>query len=315
MDELRTNLSEAVAQLDKLTIAVTNLEPVFQESSQELQFALDKSKEVEEAVTSGSKDSEASEILQTIIKGNEALKSPARGAEGVIDRALSGKKLTGAEKEFLGTIDNISVKMKEKVQELRKELKGVLSGPDDKENEKLAESLAFFDKIMEERVTAALEKTNESARQLADSLEGAVTQQFENLVKTGEFSAKAIGDAFVDTALEIATEKLISKPLENLFDTLFSNIFGFAGGGKVAPGPVLVGERGPEIFIPDVTGRIVNNHDSRQIAGGQTVQVNQNNMFTTDVQNSVRAEVLALAPAIAEKARIEVIRGLRRERR
>lgn len=311
MDELRDNLNKVTSELDNLTLALTDIEPVIEETSLELSSALQESAKSEEKKEG---DSELSETLTAIIKGNETLKSPQVGVEGLIGRTLSGKKLTDAEKEFLGTIDNISERMKERVEKLKKELEGKLL-EDDADQQAIAESLAFFDKIMEERVTAALEKTNESAKQLADSLEGAVTEQFENLVKTGEFSAKAIGDAFVDTALNIATEKLISKPLEKLFDSLFSSIFGFAGGGKVPAGPVLVGERGPEIFIPDVSGRIVNNHDSRQIAGGQTVQVNQNNMFTTDVQNSVRAEVLALAPAIAEKARIEVIRGLRRERR
>jgi hypothetical protein len=44
---------------------------------------------------------------------------------------------------------------------------------------------------------------------------------------------------------------------------------GLAGGGAVSPRmPHVVGERGPEIFVPEGAGRIMNNAMSRSAAGG-----------------------------------------------
>jgi hypothetical protein len=45
-----------------------------------------------------------------------------------------------------------------------------------------------------------------------------------------------------------------------------------AGGGSIG-GPTLVGERGPELFIPNSPGRIVNNHAMRQMGSGGSVRV------------------------------------------
>jgi hypothetical protein len=43
----------------------------------------------------------------------------------------------------------------------------------------------------------------------------------------------------------------------------------YAAGGRPAVGGLaLVGERGPELFVPDVAGRIVSNADLRQSLGG-----------------------------------------------
>jgi hypothetical protein len=45
---------------------------------------------------------------------------------------------------------------------------------------------------------------------------------------------------------------------------------GFANGGYVGGGPVMVGERGPELFVPNSSGRIINN-SALVSAGGMQI--------------------------------------------
>ena len=96
--------------------------------------------------------------------------------------------------------------------------------------------------------------------------------------------------------------------IEKIFASTFAGL-GFAGGGNVparaggghASGPILVGERGPELFIPSSTGTIKNNMDTRNILGsGQPNVVNQTIHIETGVAQTVRAEVLSLMPQIRD---------------
>ncbi len=73
-----------------------------------------------------------------------------------------------------------------------------------------------------------------------------------------------------------------------------------AGGGTVQQGsPTIVGERGPELFVPGSAGSIRNNADSKNSMGGG-VSVVQNLNFAVGVTNTVRAEVMNMLPAIQQ---------------
>ena len=75
-----------------------------------------------------------------------------------------------------------------------------------------------------------------------------------------------------------------------------------AGGGTVQQGsPTLVGERGPELFVPSGAGKIVNGADTKSaMSGGGGVSVVQNLNFAVGVTNTVRAEVMNMLPAIQQ---------------
>jgi hypothetical protein len=81
----------------------------------------------------------------------------------------------------------------------------------------------------------------------------------------------------------------------------FASMRPFAGGGSVSPNrAVMVGERGPEIFVPNSGGKIVPNHNMKALGGQETV-INQNINITTGVSQTVRAEVLNMLPAIKQE--------------
>jgi hypothetical protein len=97
----------------------------------------------------------------------------------------------------------------------------------------------------------------------------------------------ASGAGGVGSLAGIASMFLGSGSQGGIFD-LFSGSFmgGFANGG-IVPGnkPSIVGERGPEMFVPNTTGRIVSNEQLNSDMGGSTV-VNFN-LTSIDTQTGV----------------------------
>ena len=73
-----------------------------------------------------------------------------------------------------------------------------------------------------------------------------------------------------------------------------------ATGGAVSSRiPQLVGERGPELFVPNQAGRIIpSSLTPGAMSGGGGVVVNQNLNFATGISNTVKAEILNLMPQI-----------------
>ena len=93
------------------------------------------------------------------------------------------------------------------------------------------------------------------------------------------------------------------------------NIIGGRAGGVTIQGrrPVMVGERGPEMFIPNTGGRIVPNGalGGSQRGGGNTI-VNQSLNFATGIQNTVRAEIMNMMPQIKQSTLQAVVDQKRR---
>ena len=84
---------------------------------------------------------------------------------------------------------------------------------------------------------------------------------------------------------------------------VFTGGKGQAGGGTAQQGqPTLVGERGPELFVPNSAGSIKNNSDTKSAMGGSGggVSIVQNLNFAVGVTNTVRAEVMNMLPSIQQ---------------
>ena len=75
-----------------------------------------------------------------------------------------------------------------------------------------------------------------------------------------------------------------------------------ASGGTIQNDrPSLVGERGPELFVPNSAGKIVNGADTKSaMGGGGGVSIVQNLNFAVGVTNTVRAEVMNMLPSIQQ---------------
>ena len=96
------------------------------------------------------------------------------------------------------------------------------------------------------------------------------------------------------------------------------NISARAIGGSVSSNtPYLVGERGPELFVPGGNGTIIPNKNMGSGSGGNTISVNVDARGSSDpaaVRAQVQQGILAAAPAIIAAAEQRTINNIRRPR-
>ena len=163
---------------------------------------------------------------------------------------------------------------------------GVLNRPfftTESENTQILETQeAITQKINEltERKNALLTVTSEKTTNISNGLKNNKTDAdklAESFGKIGDTIATGISDALVDAingtktlgeslrniVNELATSFLrlgINSMLKNTGSKLFANLPGFANGGRPPVNkPSIVGERGPEVFVPSIAGNIIAN--------------------------------------------------------
>lgn len=149
----------------------------------------------------------------------------------------------------------------------------------------------------------------------------------DNVISIGQSISTSFADALVEgkNAMEGLKDVfknfvkvMIAKAMElYVFNHIINAVFGLsggaalptktfggmAGGGAIQPNrPTLVGERGPELFIPSSTGTIMNNHNaSNMMGGGAPTVVNQTINVDAGVSQTVRAEMMTLLPVIRDQ--------------
>lgn len=99
--------------------------------------------------------------------------------------------------------------------------------------------------------------------------EGRISKEAGKILASGFedaiFSGKKLSDVIKQLGqdiLRLMFRNMITERLGNFFSAGLSSIFGFADGGLPPTGRAsIVGERGPELFVPGTSGRIVPNHE------------------------------------------------------
>lgn len=164
----------------------------------------------------------------------------------------------------------------------------------------------------EDLQTGLVKLANQGIDGLGQAFTNAITgaQKFSDAIKS---MAKSV----VDSLIKMLVQKYIVDAAFGAISGAFSGgtttstggggggsgLPTFANGGVATGGrPAIVGERGPELFIPSTTGRVVPND---QLGGGGVV-VNQTINVTTGVQQTVRAEIANLLPQISNAAKSAV---------
>ena len=169
-------------------------------------------------------------------------------------------------------------------------------------------------------------RVSKSAEDAADKM-GKITtvadmigSKFESSFMSAVKGTRSLKDAFRQMASDIIAELFrifvvkkitgfITRTLTSAFPT-FAGIPARADGGPVnANTPYMVGERGPELFVPARAGSIMPN--SALKTGGDVV-VQQTINVTTGVQQTVRYEIQTLLPQIAEASKAAVLDARRR---
>jgi len=145
---------------------------------------------------------------------------------------------------------------------------------------------------------------------LFDALQQAgrrVSDSIAESLMTLEFSLSDFADIAKQLVQQIISQFIQMAVVNQILNSIFPGAglptIGFgsrATGGNVnARQPYIVGERGPEMFVPSSAGTIKNSNDTRSMTGGgDSVVVNQTLQVETGVSQTVRAEMMNLLPVI-----------------
>lgn len=208
---------------------------------------------------------EAEQLQEKIDLINDALRSGAVDAENnPIFDAEEAEKVKGVLQDMIDELDDVAT--------FSDEMKMAIT-----------EASATFSKEFTDALLngeSALESFNNFARNIVSQ----ILATFVQLAVVNNILNSIFG-AGTFTSLDLGTGKIVPAN---------------AGGGKVQRGPTLVGERGPEIFMPDSTGTIMNNMNTKNALSGTPVVVNQSVNFSTGVVPTVRAEVTKMLPQISD---------------
>jgi hypothetical protein len=147
--------------------------------------------------------------------------------------------------------------------------------------------------------------------QAVTNASNAFTTKFVDSLLEGQNALSAFRDFAKDIVSQLITiflqMEVVNRIIKHIFPnanvTVGTGLFDKkeAGGGAVYGNEaVLVGERGPELFVPSGAGKIMNNMNTKNAMGGGTTVINQSINFATGVVPTVRAEVTKMLPQIAD---------------
>jgi len=170
-----------------------------------------------------------------------------------------------AQNQFLQesiTLGTFQAEIEKKVRDLKQQQKAIgkdLSASDEK---------AFRDQLKLQRT---LEKTNELYKGIANTVQSGLVDAIEGAIN----GTKTLGDVARSVFAQIQRSLIqfgVNSFLSGLPGPLGKFFSGKANGGPVSTGKsYMVGERGPEMFVPNAGGRIVPNSD---LGGSTNIVVN-----------------------------------------
>lgn len=183
-----------------------------------------------------------------------------------------------------------------------------------------ADRIAIEEETQQRLLEEALEygdELNKEIRDLtADRIQAQLEAQAERIAEIGDafeylgHAAFQGGEAF-ERALADMAQSLALSGLRNIFEGLLTNLAGGSGflgtlisgraaGGPVAAGtPYVVGEKGPELFVPRASGTIIPNAVAS--SGGGSMVLNMP-IDARGAQQGVAEQIRAVAPAIVAAA-------------
>ena len=231
----------------------------------------------------------------------------AGNIEGLIDFQSTFKKLV-----------EDTIPETQKLQEQIDYIKGLMDTPNEEDMKGIMAFLGVKDASELQNVVTHLEKIKKELEEtgvvtdeLALILESAADQfanDFINALQDGENALESFRNLVGDMIQQVIAEFLKMQVIKPMMNALFTAVglptmpIGKAGGGTIQGGQAtLVGERGPEIFVPNTGGTIMNNmNSSNAMGGGGTTVVNQSINFATGIVPTVRAEVMQMLPQISD---------------
>ena len=147
-----------------------------------------------------------------------------------------------------------------------------------------------------EKLNVTIQDSMQKTQQVFDTVWGNMGSAIDNFVKTGKLNMKDFARSVIQDLIAIQLKAAAMKFLgmafgavtgggaTNLSQLEYATISGYADGGDPPVGvPSLVGERGPELFIPKTAGTIVPNHTLNNL--GSTTNVTNNYINAIDAKS------------------------------
>ena len=168
-------------------------------------------------------------------------------------------------------------------------------------------------------LSGAAREAADRMKDLGDTISKSMEDGFMSIFEGTKSTKEAFKDMAKSVIAELYRVLVVQRMVSGITSTLggmggfLGSLFGGARaqGGAVSAGKsYVVGEKGPEMFVPSTSGRIQPNNAMG--GGGQTVVVNQTINVSTGVQQTVRTEIKQLMPQIAESAKQAVVDAKRR---
>tara|TARA_A100001515_G_scaffold8230_1_gene6880 strand:- start:4284 stop:6368 length:2085 start_codon:yes stop_codon:yes gene_type:complete len=216
---------------------------------------------------------ELAEVNNQLIQLKEGLpNAEARDLKQQFNLQLENLKKQNAELTKSVQRDQIKGEEKKKEFDLEQQIAAIKREFEGEEEARLV-SLAKQNHELNKQKTA-IEQANEAAKR-----QGEIFKKIGDNIATGVSDAlhdavmqtRSLGDAARSILQGIASDLLrlgINTLLKSTGFGIFSNLPGFANGGRPpANRPSIVGEKGPEIFVPSSAGTIIPNN---KIGGGVT---------------------------------------------
>lgn len=206
----------------------------------------------------------------------------------------------------------------------------------DEAAKKLGETVEFVLEPQLPKAVDGLTRMKTSAKTMADVFEDNLARGMESATDAlTDFMMGTLkaGDAFKQFANGIIRDLIRMQIQQSITKPLFGMIQGFMGGanpitasraqagfvqaggafanGGLMPGgkASIVGERGPELVIPNRNSTVVSNEQLQGLGGGD---VNVTLNISTGVSQTVRAEIAQLMPQIANATKAAVLDARRR---
>lgn len=226
------------------------------------------------------------------------------------------------------------VNVTKSVREFGKEFGKAFDKKQKAEEEELTDAIRFKNKLQMLQMKEMISRLEEQ-KKAYEAVGMAVNNAFKNMLTAGASwrdGMRGIIQAVIDELWRMFVVQqivgMVKKTLGGIFGpagsptqsassdyTAFAGMKAATGGYPQQNKPVLVGERGPELFIPSSSGKIVANHNLGGGGGGMVINVDaRGSSDPAAVRAQVQQGIMEAAPAIIAAAEQRTVTNLRRPR-
>ena len=132
------------------------------------------------------------------------------------------------------------------------------------------------------------------AEQATASFFGNMNSALDNFVETGKFKFGSFAKSVIADLAKIALKAAATKLFSSIFGSIFKIPGLAAGGPAMANKPYVVGEQGPELFVPNSAGSIMTNASLNKNAGaGSGMGATVNNTYITNNISAIDSRSVA----------------------